>query len=114
MSKQYFAIRCLISSWVFGSVGLLLGILYTPEWFGRFGSMIVLFAVMSEYSLLQLESCTLYKALKGQGAAECGNTGIPDLSPPPWHKTQVLMSHITVIVGTLIWGFGDKFIKWNP
>ena len=114
MKNKNFPFQCILFSWVVGAIGLMLGVCVSPEWFGRFGSLIVLFAVMSEYALLQSELNNLYAALKGQGAAEFGNdTGIPDLSVSKWHRTQTLMSHSTIVVGTLIWGFGDIFIECN-
>ena len=111
MKNKNFPFHCILFSWVVGAIGLMLGVYVSPEWFGRFGSLIVLFAVMSEYALLQSELNNLYAALKGQGAAQCGNTGIPDLSVGKWHRNQALMSHITIVVGTLIWGFGDILIE---
>jgi hypothetical protein len=109
MRNPNFPFHCLLSSWLFGLIGLTLGFICKPEWFGRFGSLIVLFAVMSEYALLQFELSKLYQSLKGEGGSECGNSGIPDLKPSTWHQQQALMSHITIVIGTIIWGFGDQF-----
>jgi hypothetical protein len=106
-----FPIQCLISSWLVSIIGIVIGIYFEPEYFARIGSVIVLLAVMSEYALLQVELSRLYESLRGQGAAECGNTGVPDLTPTRWHQRQALMSHITIVIGTLIWGFGDLWLK---
>lgn len=110
MRNPKFPFQCLLFSWLLAIVGFVLGVLCAPEWFGRFGSLIVLFAVMSEYSLLQFELSNLYRALHGQGAAVFGNPGIPDLTPSKWHQRQAMLSHITIVIGTLIWGFGDKWV----
>lgn len=107
----WFSAICLISSWVLGMAGLLLGIFLEPEYFARMGAVVVLMSVMSEYALIKAELGSLYKSLRGQGAAECGNTGILDLAPSLWHQRLALMSHITIIIGTVIWGFGDLWLK---
>ncbi|WP_096087824.1 hypothetical protein [Agaribacterium haliotis] len=109
--NERFPIQCLIASWVFGVIGLLLGIYIASDLFARFGSIVVLLAVMSEYALLKSELMRLYQSLRGQGAAVCGNTGIPNLEPSRWHQKQALISHITIIVGTFIWGFGDLCLQ---
>ena len=101
----FYAFCCLLG-------GFLLGIYIDFIWFARFGALIVLFGVMSEYGLLQKELQTLYQALKGQGASVFGNSGIGDLSPSPLHQRFALCSHITIVLGTLIWGFGDWALEW--
>lgn len=106
-----FPISCLIISWLIGLSGYVLGAYSNPEYFGRVGSLVVLFGVISEYALLKAELGRLYNLLKGQGAATYGNLGIPDLTPSPWQQKQALMSHITIVVGTVIWGFGDLWFK---
>ncbi|MBE9490989.1 MAG: hypothetical protein IMY67_11885 [Bacteroidetes bacterium] len=101
------SIIMLVLSLISFSIGLYLGIKYEYKWFGNFGSLVVLFGVVSEYSLIQLELKSLYQALIGQGATVAGNEGIPDLSPNKFHSFLALLSHIVIIVGTLIWGFGE-------
>lgn len=96
----------LIIAWASGLTGLLLGLSIDPIWFARFGSIIVLFGAMSEYSLLHNELDVLYRRLDKLDVGE----DIPDLSPSKWHKKKVLWSHFTVITGTLIWGFGDLLL----
>jgi len=59
--------------------------------------------VMSEYALIHQEFDTLYRRLDKVSADD----NIPDLSPSKWHRKKVWFSHLTVILGTLIWGFGD-------
>ena len=93
-------------------VGAYLGFQQEAIWFARFGSVIVLFGVISEYALLQMELATLYQALRGQGAAECGNSGIPDLSPKVKHVRLARLSHVVIVIGTFVWGFGDWYILW--
>ncbi|MDX1795570.1 MAG: hypothetical protein R3219_02490 [Hydrogenovibrio sp.] len=93
----------LLSAWTMGITGLILGLAISPDWFARFGSVMVLFAVMSEYTLIHFEFTQLYKNLDAIKSHE----NIPDLSPSKWHRKKVWFSHLTVIIGTGIWGFGD-------
>jgi len=111
MNRQNFPIQCLVISWVLLAIGFGLGTKIDPMFFSRFGSIVVLLGIMSEYSLIKIELATLYKTLKGQGAAVAGNRGISDLTPDNWHQKQALLAHITIVTGTLVWGFGDLFIK---
>ena len=96
----------LILAWVAGLVGLLLGLALEPMWFARFGSLMVLFSLMSEYFLLHNELNRLYVSLEKVDDA----ANIADLSPSKWHHKKVWLSHLTIILGTLIWGFGDLLL----
>jgi|ACQI01.1.fsa_nt_gi hypothetical protein len=87
-------------------IGLLLEIITGFNWFSRFGSLVVLFALMAEYVLVHAELTRLYKNLDNIKAFQ----SIPDLSPSKWHQKKVWFAHFTVIFGTLIWGFGDLII----
>lgn len=97
-------------AWLMGGVGLILGIVWDPMWFARFGSLVVLFSVMSEYALIHQELDILYRRLDRISAED----DIPDLSPSKWHRKKVWLSHLTVVVGTLIWGFGDLLFFKSP
>jgi hypothetical protein len=96
----------LVTAWVMAGIGLLNGLLLEPIWFARFGSLVVLFAVMSEYALLHGELDTLYQRLEHVHAQD----DMPDLTPSKWHRKKVWLTHLTVVGGTLIWGFGDLFL----
>ena len=96
----------LLLAWAAGLIGFLMGLVFEPIWFSRFGSLIVLFAVMSEYALLHGELNLLYQRLEKVMAED----DMPDLTPSKWHVKKVWMSHITIIVGTITWGFGDLFL----
>lgn len=75
--------------------------------FSRFASATVICALVSEYWLLKNEMHNLYSSLKGQGAAEAGNTGIKNIKPIKIHNYLQVTAHITIITGTFMWGFGD-------
>jgi len=96
----------LLLSWVAGVVGLFLGLTIEPLWFARFGSLMVLLTAMSEYSLLHSELNILYEKLENNDTIE----EITDIMPSRWHQKKVHLTHITLVLGTLIWGFGDLLI----
>jgi hypothetical protein len=100
------ALLLLVVAWFMGLTGLVMGLVFDPLWFARFGSLVVLFSVMSEFSLLQVELRTLYGRLDQINAED----DIPDLSPSKWHRKKFRMTHVTIIIGTLIWGFGDLML----
>ena len=97
----------LVLAWLFSIVGFCLEVSMGFKFFARSGSLMVLFAIVSEYKLLKQEQERIYNLLKGRGAAQAGEKGIPDLAPVPKYKNQVRVAHVTVIIGTFIWGFGD-------
>lgn len=109
--KFGFSRTCLAVSWGVLIAGVVVGVNGHPDCFGRSGSLVVLFAVMSEYSLLKAQLDDLYKRLKRQGATQDGGQGMPSLAPPEYHKRLALASHVTIVLGTLIWGFGDLWFK---
>jgi len=96
----------LVLAWVLGAIGLVLGIWLEPLWFARFGSLVVLLAAMSEYRLLHGELDRLYDRLEKVDA----DMDMPDLTPSKWHMKKVWISHVTLVLGTLIWGFGDLLL----
>lgn len=87
-----------------GAVGLALGISVDGSLFGRFGSLIVLFAIIGEFSLLKGELFRLYERL---GNSADGFVHTKDYSPSRWHNKKSILLHLTIIAGTVIWGFGD-------
>lgn len=96
----------LLTSWIAGGLGLILGLTLEPIWFARFGSLIVLFAVMSEYTLLHNELRIIYDNLENNNSI----SKITDITPSRWHQKKMWLTHLTVILGTLIWGFGDLIL----
>lgn len=99
---------CVLFSAVSLIVFFILGLCRDPEWFGRGGSIIVLFAVAAEYGLLKLQSSEMEKRGKSQGTWDA-----PPLTfkmEAPFSKLQI-SAHLLAVFGTLIWGFGDWFIK---
>lgn len=96
----------LLLSWIAGAVGLILGLTLEPMWFARFGSLVVLFAVMSEYTLLHNELRIIYDNLENHNSI----SKITNITPSRWHQKKMWLTHLTVILGTVIWGFGDLIL----
>ena len=96
----------LVLSWIVGVIGLFLGISFDPLWFARFGSLMVLLTAMSEYSLMHSELNILYEQLENHKTIK----EIDDITPSRWHQKKVRLTHITLVLGTLIWGFGDLLL----
>jgi len=98
---------CLLAAWVLGVVGLGLGLLVSPMMFARFGSLIVLFALIGEFALLKGELSRLYDSLSDDSD---GLVHSKDFTPSRWHNKKGLLLHVTIVAGTIIWGFGDLFL----
>ena len=96
---------CLLLSWLVGGIGFLLGLAITPGWFSRFGSLVVLFALIGEFSLLRGELSRLYDRLSS--SSDDGLVHSKDYTPSRWHNKKSILLHLTIISGTIIWGFGD-------
>ena len=98
-SRRYPLVHIVLA--VFSLVlGFILGFILEPMWFARMGAMVVLFGAMSEYALLKQEFGALYRQLAQQDT----NAHQP---PSKWHQYKAYISHLLVVVGTLVWGFGD-------
>jgi hypothetical protein len=67
------------------------------------GSVVVLFGIMCEFSMLKIELSLLYGKLEKRPESQ-------NLSPSLWHQNKSYMAHIMVVVGTLVWGFGDLIL----
>ena len=67
-------------------------------------------AIIGEFKLLKNEQNRLYGKLKGRGNVQAGEKGIPDLAQPNCHVRQMYAAHVTTIVGTLVWGFGEVLL----
>jgi len=86
---------CLLLAWLMGIIGLALGLAFDGSWFGRFGSVIVLFALIGEFSLLKGELLRLYARL---GSSGDGFVHTKDYSPSRWHNKKSISLHLTIHV----------------
>jgi hypothetical protein len=78
------------------------------NWFSRSGSLMVLMALVAEYQLMrgrdQYHSAQLVSLSRGEIAK------LGDLHPNRRHMLLERGAHAFVILGTLIWGYGDLLI----
>ena len=89
-------------------IGLYFGWHTKPEWFSRFGSLVVLFGVITEYQVGRLPFQRPVKKLSFAAPSE-----EPTVKKKPMINdfSVAMCGHILAIGGTLIWGFGDVFIE---
>jgi len=75
------------------------------NWFARSGSLVVLLAVFVEFKI----SPHIYDDIqRAQFLQSKVDMSIPFKAKPTKAKKQVtLATHISLVVGTLIWGYGD-------
>ena len=100
-------VLCLLLSWSMGALGFVLGNLADPGWFARFGSLIVLFSAIGAFSLRRGELTRLYESLS---KSEDGLVHTRDFTPSRWHDKKGMLLHLTIVAGTVIWGFGDLLL----
>ena len=75
------------------------------NWFARSGSVIVLLAVIVEYRI----SSHIYEDIqRAQLIQSKVNMSVPMKGKPTNKRKKIsIAAHITLILGTLIWGYGD-------
>lgn len=78
-------------------------------WFQRSGSLMVLFAVWAEYKLFKVHRLTMPMSEGGETYQDAAHTG--ELKTKYGKILNVInfISAILVIMGTVIWGYGDIF-----
>ena len=95
----------LIISWSLVIISLYLEALLGVALFSRSGSLMVLFAVIAKYNLLgerdKYHSEQLQKYSRGE------QVNFIEIHPKKGHQYLETAAHITVIIGTIIWGYGD-------
>ena len=106
MDHRHLPLICLVSAWAIAVIGLLVGVLVAGHWFARFGSLVVLVAIIGEFSMLRAELKLLYDRLDSDDEFVHAR----DFTPSKWNSKKTLLLHLTVAAGTLIWGFGDLLI----
>ena len=107
MEYRHLPIFCLLGAWALVVIGLVIGIVWQDHWFARFGSLVVLVALIGEFSMLRAELRLLYDRL---GNTDDDFVHARDFTPSRWQSKKSLLLHLTVVAGTLIWGFGDLVI----
>lgn len=78
------------------------------DWFRRSGSVMILLAVIVEYQNATLQQRINEKATIGSGTV---GGGVAPLDQPGYRRWIVNIAHITIVVGTMIAGYGDVFVN---
>lgn len=94
------------------------------SWFGRSGSLIVLLSLIVEFRLSPFVYDDVHEATKNntrKSGVKISNNPIVEANiqawrtvkpkPPKARKALTVCSHIMVILGTIIWGYGDLWIN---
>ena len=96
-------------SWLVVLTSLYLETVFNEALFSRSGSLMVLFAVIADYDMLRTRddyhSEQLNKHLQGV------RVDFKDIHPSKSHQHLETAAHITIILGTIIWGYGDLLFQ---
>lgn len=103
------------------SMGSVFGDLYSEKdttWFARSGAILVLFAAIVEYRLSSFLFDDIHSAAVKNAALSTfeDNKLLRALTaikpkPPKSRATLAITSHIFIIIGTFIWGYGDFIVQ---
>ena len=104
MEHRHLPLFCLLGAWALVVIGFMIGLFGHAHMFARFGSLVVLVALIGEFSMLRAELRLLYDRLSSD---EGRFVHTRDFAPSRWNNKKLLLLHLTVVAGTLIWGFGD-------
>lgn len=87
----------------------ILGLFGQPasEWFARSGSILVLVGAIIEYRSNRFSQIALEESIRwGSGTVDG-----PTIFIAAWHRVVVkYVAHTFIILGTFIWGYGDKWL----
>lgn len=77
------------------------------NWFARSGSVIVLFSVVVEYRIYGHIYEDIQRAQFQQSKI---NLSLPIKATPTKQKNRIsVVTHVLIVFGTIIWGYGDLF-----
>jgi len=112
MKKIDFPLQCLIAAWVISIISFYIGMHNGFHWFARSGALMVLFSIMAEYQLIMEKQNYIYKLVtQGRINTEQSLRAKGNFDPSNTHKRKEIVTHISVVIGTLIWGYGDLFSR---
>jgi hypothetical protein len=103
--KNLNAVIALIAAWVFVLVSLFLESRFENELFSRSGSMMVLITVVAKQLLLKGKNQFRTAQLKAIDNGE--KAELDKVHPTKTHQNLEIFANINILLGTLIWGYGD-------
>lgn len=103
--KNLNAAIALIAAWVFVLVSFFLQSQYGLELFSRSGAMMVLITVVAKQLLLKGKNQFRTAQLKAIDKGEKAN--LDKVHPTKTHQYLEIFANANILLGTLIWGYGD-------
>jgi energy-coupling factor transporter transmembrane protein EcfT len=99
----------LIIAWLIVLISFYLEAIWGSLLFSRSGSLMVLFAFIAEYYLLRTRD--KYHGNQLKTFSRGNQVNFEEVHPSKSHQYLEKVSHITVIIGTVIWGYGDLLFQ---
>ncbi len=101
-------IVCLVFAWGIVLVSFAIEFETGGNWLARSGSLMVLFSVIAGYILLGDRDKYHSETLKRHWGER--TVDFSKIHPSPLHRKLESVSHLTVVIGTVIWGYGDLLL----
>lgn len=101
----------LISSWLIVFISFYFETIAGRSLFSRSGSLMVLFAVIANHNLSKGRDEYHHSQLKAYSRGEKIN--FKEIHPSKQHQYLETFTHINIVLGTFIWGYGDLFVPMN-
>jgi len=99
----------LISAWLVVLVSCYLQIRMGNSMFSRSGSMMVLITVVAKQMLLKGRNEYHHQQLRKLAAGKKAN--LEKIHPTKSHGYLETVANLNILIGTLIWGYGDLFYQ---
>ena len=109
-ARIQYSLYSLIFFWIFSITAFFLDVWsFSNEinLFARSGALLTLFSIFLEYNLLQKLSLKFPKRKNNEPTFGDVGNAIKHSNPTSYDSKVQLFAHISIILGTLIWGFGD-------
>jgi len=98
----------LVAAWLIALFSFLADFQNGSAWFSRSGSILVLVAIITGYQLMAIRSA--YHNNQLAAYKDGSNIDFLQSHPSTSHRKLEIGAHITAVIGTLIWGYGDLIV----
>jgi hypothetical protein len=106
--KNYAAAIVLITAWVLVGVSYYLELRWGNSLFSRSGSMMVLVTVVAKQMLLKGRNKYHHQQLRMLANGKQAN--LDKVHPTKSHQYFEIFANTNILLGTLIWGYGDLLL----
>jgi len=97
---------CLVVAWAVIIVSSWAEIEFGGNWLARSGSLMVLLSVIANYTLLQDRDAYHSQKLRQHEEGD-PTVDFSKIHPSRDHRYLETISQLSIVVGTVIWGYGD-------